>query len=79
VDDAGVRTTTVQLELNYRREGQLRTVNMDQHLKEFLTDWKGSIVRNFGVVASINGRIGFSDPLGFTAMTVSIVFTSAIR
>lgn len=78
VDDAGVRTTTVQLNLNYHREGT-RTVNVDKHLKELLTDWQGSIVLNFGRVASIKGSIDFSDPLGFTAVAVKVVFVSRVR
>ncbi len=78
IDDAGVRTTTVQLNLNYHREGT-RTVNVDKHLKELLTDWQGSIVLNFGVVSSIKGSIDFSDPLGFTAVAVKVVFISRAR
>lgn len=78
VDDAGVRTTTVQLDLNYRREGD-RALNVDRHLKELLTDWKGSFVANFGMVSSIKGTLGLPDVLRDTTVTVEIVFASAIR
>jgi hypothetical protein len=80
VDDAGVRTTTVQLNLTYRREGDIRrTVNMDKHLKELLTDWQGSFVPSFGVVSSIKGRTDFMDPVGDTAVSVEAVFASVSR
>jgi hypothetical protein len=36
-------------------------------------------VPHFGRVASIKGRIGFSDPLGFTTVTVKVVFASRVR
>jgi len=80
VDDAGVRATTVQLELNFRREGDTRrTVNVEKHLKALLTDWQGSFVPSFGTVLSIKGRIDFLDPVGDTAITVEIVFASRVR
>jgi hypothetical protein len=78
VDDAGVRTTTVKLDLTYHREG-VRVVNVDTHLKELLTDWKGSFVTSFGMVSSITGRSDFKDPVGDTAITVEITFVSRIR
>ena len=78
--DEGVRTTAVQLNLTYRREGDIRrTVNMDKHLKELLTDWQGSFVPSFGVVSSIKGRTDFMDPVGDTAVSVEAVFASASR
>jgi len=81
VDDAGVRTTTVKLNMNYRREGQPRTVNMDQHLKELLTDWQGSFVPSFGTVASITGRLSLPDrnTPPSTPVTVEVVFASRVR
>jgi hypothetical protein len=80
VDEAGVRATTVQLNLTYRREGDIRrTVNMEKHLKELLTDWQGSFVPSFGVVSSIKGRTDFMDPVGDTAVSVEAVFASVSR
>ena len=76
VDEAGVRATTVQLNLSYHREG-VRTVNVEKHLKALLTDWQGSFVPSFGTVLSIKGREGFSDPVGDTAITVEVVFASS--
>jgi hypothetical protein len=77
-DDAGVRTTSVQLELTYHREG-VRVVNVDTHLRELCQEWEGSFVTDFGLVASATGRCGFSDPVGDTAIGVKVVFESAIR
>jgi len=78
VDEAGVRATTVQLNLSYHREG-VRTVNVEKHLKALLTDWQGSFVPSFGTVLSIKGREGFADPVGDTAITVEAVFASSTR
>jgi len=81
VDGAGVRTAKVQLNLNYHRESDLRTVNVDKHLKELMIDWKGSFVPNFGKVTSITGHLGLPDRLLPPSMpvTVEIVFTSRVR
>ena len=78
VDDAGVRATTVQLNLTYHREG-VRVVNVEKHLKELLTDWQGSFVPAFGTVLSIKGYLGDIDPVGDVAITVEVVFASATR
>ena len=77
-DDAGVRTTTVQLGLSYHREG-VRVVNVERHLKELLTDWQSSFVPSFGTVVSIKGREDFPDPVGDVAVTVEVVFVSRVR
>jgi len=81
VDDAGVRTTTAKLNLSYHRESDLRTVNVDKHLKELCEDWKGSMVSMFGRVTSITGRTGLPDRMvpPTTPVTVEIVFTSRVR
>jgi len=79
VDDAGVRATTVQLNLSYHREG-VRVVNVERHLKELmLTDWQNSFVPSFGTILSIKGREGFADPVGDVTVTVEAVFVSRVH
>lgn len=80
VDDAGVRTTTATLNLNYHRTSD-RSVSVDRHLKDVYADWQGSFVPAFGTVTSITGRTGSPDGMlpPSTPVTVSIVFVSRIR
>jgi len=43
VSEEGVRTTTVKIDLTYRREGDTRrNIHMDRHLRELCADWEGS-------------------------------------
>jgi hypothetical protein len=81
VDDAGVRTTTAKLNLSYRRESDLRTVNVDKHLGQLCEDWKGSMVSMFGRVVSAKATTGFPDPSPqpTTKVTVEVVFKSRVR
>lgn len=81
VDDAGVRTTTVKVVLSYRRESDLRTVNVDKHLGQLCEDWKGSMVPMFGRCTSIKGGVGFPNQMipPTTEITVEVVFVSRVR
>jgi len=81
VDGDGVRTTTVKVVLSYRRESDLRTVNVDKHLKGVCDDWKGSMAPMFGRCTSIKGTIGLPDRMlpPSTPVTVEVVFVSRIR
>lgn len=80
VGDDGVRTTTVKLGLNYHRNGD-RTLNVEKHFREVLTDWQGSFVVAFGMVSSITGSLGFPDQMipPTTPIEVEAVFTSRVR
>lgn len=80
VDDDGVRTSQVHLELTYQRQGT-RMVNVQTHLNALLTDWEGSFVSDFGTVTSATGSVGFPDPMPqpTTPVTVDLVFVSRIR
>lgn len=80
VDDAGIRTTTVRLGLQWRREG-MRTVNVETHLQALLADWKGSFVLDFGTVTEATGHGGFPNQMipPTTPIDVEVVFQSRVR
>jgi hypothetical protein len=82
VDDAGVRTSTVKLDLTYRREGDTRRdLHVERHIRELCEEWKGSYMNNFGMVTSAKATSGFPDrsPQPTYKVTAEIVFVSRVR